>query len=464
MQADLGYDSCYLTSKSFNLQMPTRKPITNRSALFCNAAVFLGLAIFLFSSQVQAQINRNQYIKLESALGETSFFSGHLTGFMLYDLDSQLVLFEKNSQIRFIPASTTKLFTLFSSLLILQDSTQTLRYVADGDTLRVWGSGDPSWRYKEFAQPDFHGFLAPYKAIVFSDANQLAPPFGYGWQWDDYYFDYAAERTSLPIYGNLVRVRKSGNQALVDPARFQPSVSATSRPIKELERDFHSNSFEYNPLTFKGKEEFIPFLTSPELFVELASAETGKQWIYRADSLPADNQSWRASLLFPLLKEMMLESDNFIAEQLMLMVSDRLFQTLDMERAIDYIQKTYLFDLPDEVNWVDGSGLSRHNLFTPRSMVALFDKIYRIMPEDLLYEILPTGGKTGTLKTSYQSSQPYIFAKTGTMSNNHSLVGLIKTKSGKTYCFAFMNSNYPYSVSVVRKEMEKVLVLVRDMM
>ncbi|WP_236021386.1 D-alanyl-D-alanine carboxypeptidase/D-alanyl-D-alanine-endopeptidase [Algoriphagus oliviformis] len=427
-------------------------------------AMVLAFAFFLALVPASAQLNRDQYARLESALGETSFFSGHLTGFMLYDLDSQRVLFEKNSQIRFIPASTTKLFTLFSSLLILQDSTQTLRYVADGDTLRIWGSGDPSWKYKEFAQPDFRRLLAPFRAVVFSDANQLSPEFGYGWQWDDYYFDYAAERTSLPIYGNLVRVKKSGSQALVFPASFQPYVSTTTRPIKELERDFHANTFEYNPLTFQGKEEFIPFLTSAQLFVDLASSETGKPWIYRADPLPAENQVWRASPLFPLLKEMMLESDNFIAEQLMLMVSDRLFQNLDTERAIEYIQKTYLFDLPDQPKWVDGSGLSRHNLFTPRSMVALFDKLYRILPEDQLYDILPTGGRTGTLKNSYQAAQPYIFAKTGTMSNNHSLVGLVKTKSGKTYCFAFMNSNYPYTASVVRREMEKVMVMVREML
>jgi len=50
------------------------------------------------------------------------------------------------------------------------------------------------------------------------------------------------------------------------------------------------------------------------------------------------------------------------------------------------------------------------------------------------------------------------------MSNNHSLVGLIKTKSGKMYCFAFMNSNYPYKASEVRKEMEKVLITVRNIM
>jgi serine-type D-Ala-D-Ala carboxypeptidase/endopeptidase (penicillin-binding protein 4) len=427
---------------------------------------FTGLLIsfFLFTNNLHAQLSRDQYIKLEAALGEQSFFSGHLTGFMLYDLDSQRVLFEKNSQIRFIPASTTKLWTLFASILILQDSTQTLRYVTSGDTIKIWGSGDPSWKFKNFKQPDFQKLLAPYSVVQFSDANQVSPGFGYGWQWDDYYYDYSAERSSLPIYGNLVEVRKVGNQPTVFPLLFQSAIRMTTKPIKELERDFHSNTFSYNPATFLGREKYIPFLTLPDLLVKIAAEETEKRWIYSEEKLPANHRVFRGSPLYPLLKEMMLESDNFIAEQLLFMVSDRLFQELDTERAIEYILKTHLSDLPDPPKWVDGSGLSRHNLFTPRSMMTLFDKIYRILPENQLYDLLPTGGKTGTLKNSYQAATPYIFAKTGTMSNNHSLVGMIKTKSGKTYGLAFMNSNYIYTASTVRREMEKVLVMVRDML
>jgi len=426
--------------------------------------IILLIITFGFSHFAFSQIQRDQFIKLESALGDQSFFSGHLTGFMLYDLDSQRVLFEKNSQIRFIPASTTKLWTLFASILILQDSTQTVRYVTSGDTIKIWGSGDPSWKYKNFKQPDFQKFLAPYSVIQFSDANQVSPGFGYGWQWDDYYYDYSAERSSLPIYGNLVEVRKVGNQPTVFPLLFQSAIRMTTKPIKELERDFHSNTFAYNPATFLGREKYIPFLSQPDLLVQLAAEETKKKWIYSEERLPADHRVFRGSPLYPLLKEMMLESDNFIAEQLLFMISDRLFQELDTERAIEYILKTHLSDLPDQPKWVDGSGLSRHNLFTPRSMMTLFDKIYRILPENQLYDLLPTGGKTGTLKNSYQAASPYIFAKTGTMANNHSLVGLIKTKSGKTYGLAFMNSNYTYSASTVRREMEKVLLMVRDML
>lgn len=422
------------------------------------------IASLLFSNSAFSQIQRDQFIKLESALGDQSFFSGHLTGFMLYDLDSQRVLFEKNSQIRFIPASTTKLWTLFASILILQDSTQTLRYVTSGDTIKIWGSGDPSWKYKNFKQPNFQKLLAPYSVVQFSDANQISPGFGYGWQWDDYYYDYSAERSSLPIYGNLVEVRKAGNQPTVFPQFFQSAIRMTTKPIKELERDFHSNTFAYNPATFLGREKYIPFLTLPDMFVQMASNETGKRWIYSEENLPKDHRVFRGSSLYPLLKEMMLESDNFIAEQLLFMISDRLFQELDSERAIEYILKTHLSDLPDQPKWVDGSGLSRHNLFTPRPMVTLVEKLYRILPEDQLFALFPTGGKTGTLKNSFQAAQPYLFAKTGTLSNHSSLAGLVRGKSGKLYAFAFMNSNYLYGASVVRKEVEKVLVNVQDML
>ncbi|MFC5190595.1 D-alanyl-D-alanine carboxypeptidase/D-alanyl-D-alanine-endopeptidase [Algoriphagus aquatilis] len=423
---------------------------------------FFLFLILLVQQQLSAQIKQENYLALEKALGPESFFNGHLTGFMLYDLDSQHVEFEKNSQIRILPASTTKLFTLFASLVILQDSTQTLRYVSAGDTLKIWGSGDPTWKYKEFAQPDFQKVLGNHSVIQYSDANQVSPALGYGWQWDDYYYDYSAERSSLPIYGNLVQIQKNGAKLELLPSFFQNQIVPTSKRVKELERDFHSNRFYYNPSIYVGRERFIPFLSSPEILVQLAEAETGKRWIYKPEPLPSDHLVWRASALTPILKEMMQESDNFLAEQLLFMISDRLFQTLDTERAIEYMVKTYLNDLPDQPKWVDGSGLSRHNLFTPRSMVTLFEKLYRLLPEAELNEYLAIGGKTGTLKNSFQAAEPYIFAKTGSMSNNYSLVGLVKTKSGKNYAFAFMNTNFPYPASTVRKEVEKVMVIVRD--
>ena len=420
------------------------------------------LLSFWITSIACGQVSQASLVQLDSAFGPQSFFEGHLTGFILYDLESKQVVFEKNSHQHQIPASTVKLLTLYGALQILQDSTQTLRYLAAGDTLKVWGSGDPSWKYKDFYQPDFQKIIANHSVVQFSDANQVSASFGYGWQWDDYYFAYAPERSSLPFSGNLLRVEKVGDSLVLFPDYFQERIQFTSKNLKELERDFHSNTFYFNPKTFLGREKFIPFLVEPELFTKLASQETGKPWIYKPDTLPAVHQKWRGALLSPLLKEMMLFSDNFIAEQVLFMTSDKLFQTLDSERTIDYLLKTSLSDLPDRPKWVDGSGLSRHNLITPRSLVRVVEKLQELLPQELFEEYLAIGGKSGTLKNTFQAAEPYIFAKTGSMTASYSLAGLVKTKSGKTYAFAFMNSNFPLSVSTVRKEVEKVMIQVRD--
>ena len=75
---------------------------------------------------------------------------------------------------------------------------------------------------------------------------------------------------------------------------------------------------------------------------------------------------------------------------------------------------------------------------------------------------MPASGESGTLKNSYKASKPYIYAKTGTLRNNHSLSGLLITKSGKTLYFSFMNSNYTVPNSQLKQAMEEILITVHD--
>ncbi|MCH7397229.1 D-alanyl-D-alanine carboxypeptidase [Belliella sp. DSM 107340] len=426
------------------------------------------LFLYSFNFECSAQYGHledslsNRYERLHQLLGPNSFFDNHHSGFMLYDLDSQWVHYERNSHMNFIPASTTKLFTFYASLMVLNNKTNTFRYVTNGNEITIWGSGDPSWKYDILPQPKIEEFLKPYSKILFSDANWKDTPFGYGWEWDDYNYAYSAERSPFPVYGNVVTFKNVNKSPIANIADFSKLLTNDKSSFNSVRRDFHSNTFYYNPKTFTHPAPTVPFVTSPEVSVSLLRNILQKPVELVATPLPSNSKVFNGGSLRPLQKEMLQESDNFIAEQILLMVSDELFGELNNEKTIDYIQKTYLADLPDQPKWVDGSGLSRHNLFTPRSMVRLIEKIDKTMPRDQLLSLLPQGGISGTLKNNYRASKPYVFAKTGTLSNNHALVGIIKSKTNKYYAFAFYNNNYLNKASEVRSEMEKVLVFVRD--
>lgn len=154
---------------------------------------------------------------------------------------------------------------------------------------------------------------------------------------------------------------------------------------------------------------------------------------------------------------MLQESDNFIAEQILLMSSKVLTDTLKADITLDYMKENHLQNLPDKVTWVDGSGLSVYNKFTPRAVVKLLEKISEEVPQKRLFQLLPAGGESGTLRNFYKAEEPYIYAKTGTISNVHTLSGYLKTKSGKVLIFSFMNNNYTVPSSEIKAGMEIIL-------
>lgn len=387
-------------------------------------------------------------------------FQDH-TGFALYDPEKKKSIYEYKSGHYFTPASNTKIFTLFSCISLLGDSIPALKYVNHNDSLIFWGTGDPSFLYKEvYNNNRVYSFLKNSTAsLYFSDQNFRTTNFGSGWAWDDYNDYYAAERSPLPIYGNILSLQSYRRKFFIQPSYLKNYVKLGGAEKKpKIVRRLESNEFIFHPGQFQNQfKADVPFKVAPDLTVNLLSDTLKK--IVRLVAKPYSNaaQTLYSVPVDSVYKVMMQESDNFIAEQLLLICSQVISDTLQPEIAIRYVKKNLLNDLIDEPRWVDGSGLSRYNLFTPRSVVQLWEKIYLIMPRDRLLALLATGGKSGTIKNWYNADPPYIFGKTGSLSNNHCLSGYLITKKGKTLIFAFMNNNFTASMNDIRRDMGKIL-------
>jgi D-alanyl-D-alanine carboxypeptidase/D-alanyl-D-alanine-endopeptidase (penicillin-binding protein 4) len=158
---------------------------------------------------------------------------------------------------------------------------------------------------------------------------------------------------------------------------------------------------------------------------------------------------------------MMHRSDNFFAEQCLLMVSNERLGLMNDEKIIDTLLKTDFKDLPQKPRWVDGSGLSRYNLFTPQDFVFILKKMKDEFPMDRIKEIFPTGGE-GTIISYYKADSGFIYAKTGTLSGVVALSGYLYTKKGKLLIFSTLVNNHQASATTVRRAIERFIEGIRN--
>tara|TARA_R100001369_G_scaffold21881_6_gene39825 strand:+ start:35875 stop:37230 length:1356 start_codon:yes stop_codon:yes gene_type:complete len=423
------------------------------------AGIFLLISFFISSCASQKQSLK----KIDKELGSETFQQSFM-GLVVYDLDTKKYIYQYNEEKYFTPASNVKLLTFYAALKELKDSIPGIRYFTTKDSLIFWGTGDPSFLYSEIGNSKVFDFLKNNSRELYLADNITTPEiFGPGWAWDDYNDSYATERSTYPIYGNLVEFTYSEDSIpSIIPTYFQPNLKMDNSLIPSIKRELESNTFKFRLQdNSETKKLAIPFKTSSALTALLLS-DTLKRPVkvipYSKKYSVKNSDVIYSVAADSLYKRMLHESDNFIAEQLLLLISEKISDTLNSNIAIDHIQKTYFKDLPDKINWVDGSGLSRYNLITPRTLITILEKISKEIPQEKVFALLPSGGKTGNLKNWYINEETYVFAKTGSLRNNHNLSGFLKTRSGKVLIFSFMNNNYVIPSSEIKKSMEKILL------
>ncbi|WP_299703219.1 D-alanyl-D-alanine carboxypeptidase [uncultured Pontibacter sp.] len=407
-----------------------------------------------------AEIKR-QVLELETL--QQSF-----VGFVLYDPELGKAVVEHNADKYFVPASNTKLFTFYAASKMLGDSIPALKYVAKGDSLIFWGTGDPTFTHMDLQNNIAYDFLKNRKEkLYYIEAPMTSTPFATNWGWDDYNYYYQPERSPFPIHGNIVKFKKDSTTAYTTtPAFFRKQVKPDTTPNAHRDtfrRAWRTNEIAYNPkraaIAFSQE---VPFITSPELTVQLL-ADTLKRPVKLVKRpIPAGAQILYGLPADTVFKRMLQVSDNLMAEQLLLLSSGTFSDTLSVERAIKHAVITYLSDLQDPPVWIDGSGLSSMNMFTPRSIIALLQKMHAERPREKLLPMLAVGGRPGTFRNIYKADVPFVFGKSGTLSHVHNQSGYIITKSGKLLMYSFMNNNFKTSSSEIRSAMERIMTEVHE--
>lgn len=407
---------------------------------------------------------------LQYLIENSDQLKNHFVGFVLHDPTISKDILNINGSRPFTPASNMKLYTLLTSLNYLDDNVTALEYLESEDSLIIRGTGDPSFLdpYQKDNETVMN-FLSETSKKIFLDLSTFRDErYGNGWAWDDYPYYYQAEKSAFPIYANKLYLRKSAEDSLLSirPKLLERYIKITAdSTTASISRAPNSNSLTINNEKLEGRkiEWDMPFVQSEELLIELLSDTINKN-IYILDQPKAnpDFKALKGIATDSLLQELMIISDNFIAEQLLLMCSQEKFGYMHTKELIN-LAKTEIFEgMPDEIKWVDGSGLSRYNLVTPNTNIWVLNRILEHWDLEKIKSYFPTGKGNDTLDESFKYEKPWIFAKTGSLSNNFNLSGYLVTKSNRVLLFSFMNNHYMNKKSEVIKEMNEILSFVRD--
>ena len=203
-----------------------------------------------------------------------------------------------------------------------------------------------------------------------------------------------------------------------------------------VSRNYGENSFFFNINSGKKDTVEVTYNTNSEINPTHILLEDTLRKNIRTIGYKNVVQKLYSQPTDSLLKPMMHNSDNFFAEQTLLMVSLNKLGFMSDDKIIDTLLKTDFKDLPQKPKWVDGSGLSRYNLFTPQDFVFILNKMKNEFGWQRIAAIFPTGNE-GTLKGYYKNYPYKIFAKTGSLSNIISLSGFLKTNTGKDLTFFY---------------------------
>jgi D-alanyl-D-alanine carboxypeptidase/D-alanyl-D-alanine-endopeptidase (penicillin-binding protein 4) len=436
---------------------------------------------------------------LDSLTGAPEFRSMHW-GVLVVDPGRGETLYSRNADKLFMPASNQKLLTGSTALTQLGPdyrwpTTLWARGpvrdgVLEGD-LVVRGQGDPSIS----AHARAGDALAPLRAlgdslrargvtrvrgrVVAAPSPFTDSPLGYGWSHDDLDESYSAGVDALYFNEGFAQIVVQGGAAAGDPVRASTRPATTWPPLLVRARTVAravagagaGDSLAALPRITVGQDSsHTGVLVDGTLAVgdsvvrELAFRDQSAAYVaalteaLRAsgilvDAAPTDTAARLDSLAgmwSPTLREILPLFEKPSQNQ----IGELLFKTLALAKTgvgtADSAQQVVSRQLvawgaaPDGFAVRDGSGLSRHDYVSPRTIVTVLDAMRRSPDFRLFYDALPIAGVDGTIRNRMKGTpaEGNLHAKTGTLDKARSLSGYVTTADGRMLLFSALANNY----------------------
>src|SRR2546423_1356299 len=409
------------------------------------------------SRTVRPTSSRDELRALIDSLTSQPEFRGGFWGVLVVNPRTGDTIYSKNAGKLFMPASNMKLVTSSAALTLLgPDYTYKTTFLVDGPVqdslldgdLIVIGRGDPtiSDNMRGIATMVMDALADSIRAHgirqitgrlarvgnAFPDSTR-----GYGWEWDDLGQYYAAGVDELIFNeGMAPTTPRPPPDTVRDSAYSGPAKDPATAYLNALN----------DALIRKGITLDAGVLDS------ILPAPIKMDTLFTFTSLPMRN----------ILPALLKPSQNQIAEILL--------KTIGLERggmgtadsARKIVGQLLLSWGVQQNGFVirDGSGLSRHDMLTPETIVRVLDRTQQDTAFAVFYNALPIAGIDGTLEDRMKGTpaEGNVRAKTGSISYARSLSGYVTTADGERLIFSMLANNWVTPSSVVTGIMDRIAV------
>ena len=391
------------------------------------------ILLIFFSSSLFSQISSK---KIDKWISSNDDLNGSVVSIAVKRIDKEKKIVGSGIDTYMTPASNVKISTVLGSIYY-GDSIPIINYKVLNDTLKISPTGYPLLLHPKYRDKDLAKFIKGFKHIIYHVPKIDLNKYGPGWAWDDYNSYYQAERSEMPIYGNVIQVIKNSKGEIEITPNIYKIIFDFEQKNKIL-RSETENKFFINPSLIKfGDTIYSPFITSIKNTTSLLKNALEKTVELNKDELKNYNVL-NSSQVDDIYSAILKDSDNLISESIAANISLRLNDTISVDKGVRLIQ-----NISKQKELFDGSGLSRYNLVTPKSVVSSLNDIYNLIGFDRIKKIFPEN-------YIIQNEKHFVWGKTGTLRNNHNYSGYIVTDKNRRYIFSIMINHFTNDLSKIK--------------